>query len=632
MFFLNLSLPEFLMLFSAASGLVVTLYLLNRSRRKLTVATLRFWKNAERPAISSHRRRIQQPLSLILQLLSIALLLLAIAQLRIGAPDRTSRDHVLILDTSAWMGAHGRRGTLLDEAKASAKAFVRALPSTDRVMLVRADGLATPATSLETDKKTVIAAIDQSRPGAAALNLEQALAFAAQVQKRNARRLGEVVFAGAGRVNEGDGALQAGFSAPLRILPVTQNVENCGLKKVGLRRSASDPGLWEVFISARNYGTRPRSVPLVLLFGGAQVGSRRLQLIPGKDEEATLQFRTRAAGWLEARLLTDDALAEDNRAILELPPQKPLKVAVYTEQPDLLRPIFNANPLVEASYLRPAEFNGKTDAQIVIFDRFRPKEAPKVGTIWIEAPAERSPVTVRTTVHEAPIVRWRADHPLTTGLRTKRLKLDSSQVYAPGKGDIAIAEVEAGPVVIARSTTPRMVAIGFNPRSPNLRFDLATPLLFANILSWMEPEIFRHRELIAGTVGTVTVPLEGEGDAGSVRVISDRQQQLPFAVHGSNLRFFAGSPGTVRVITANNDQVYSLTLPEVGDKIWEPPASARHGIPGRIQEALSRDIWQVLAILGALGLLVEWMLFARVRAPFARLQPRPVKDALRKAS
>jgi len=89
-------------------------------------------------------------------------------------------------------------------------------------MLVRADGLATPATSLESDRKTVITAIDQSRPGAAALNLEQALAFAAQVEKRSARRVGEVVFAGAGRVNEGDGVMQPVTGMPLRILPEPQ--------------------------------------------------------------------------------------------------------------------------------------------------------------------------------------------------------------------------------------------------------------------------------------------------------------------------------------------------------------------------------------------------------------------------
>jgi hypothetical protein len=153
MFFVNLSFAEFLMLFTGISALVTTLYLLNRARRKQAVATLKFWVQAQAPIAARQRRRIQQPWSLLLQLLSLALLLLAIAQLRWGSPKLSSRDHVLILDTSSWMGAQSGKGTLLDEATAAARSYVHALPASDRVMLVRADGLATPATGLESDRK-----------------------------------------------------------------------------------------------------------------------------------------------------------------------------------------------------------------------------------------------------------------------------------------------------------------------------------------------------------------------------------------------------------------------------------------------------------------------------------------------
>ena len=45
----------------------------------------------------------------------------------------------------------GRQATLLDEARDSARAYLRSLPRRDRVMLVRADALATPATAFESD-------------------------------------------------------------------------------------------------------------------------------------------------------------------------------------------------------------------------------------------------------------------------------------------------------------------------------------------------------------------------------------------------------------------------------------------------------------------------------------------------
>ena len=167
MSFLNLSLGELLGLVGAISAGVVALYLLDRSKRNQVVATLRFWVSADVRTQLKHRRRIQQPWSLFLQLISLFLLIAAIAGPRLGIIDNSGRDHVLILDTSAWMASRGaRQGTLLDDAREAALAYVRSLPGRDRVMLVRADALATPATPFESDRQIVERAIQQSQAGA----------------------------------------------------------------------------------------------------------------------------------------------------------------------------------------------------------------------------------------------------------------------------------------------------------------------------------------------------------------------------------------------------------------------------------------------------------------------------------
>jgi len=95
------------------------------------------------------------------------------------------------------------------------------------------------------------------------------------------------VFVGSGRVSETDAAALSTANVPnLRILPVTDAVENCGLRRIGLRRSATDPAVWEIYVSVRNYGAKPRTVSLALLFGGAPVGTRSLALAPGTEQEA----------------------------------------------------------------------------------------------------------------------------------------------------------------------------------------------------------------------------------------------------------------------------------------------------------------------------------------------------------
>src|SRR5436190_6364480 len=369
---LNLSLPEFLAIFSTLSAVVVTLYLLDRSRRKVITSSLRFWKPAGSSPQQTQKRRIQQPWSLLLQLLSIALLLLAIAQLQFG-PRLRGRDHILLLDTSAWMGARTGNGTLMDEARRLALQYVRSLPSADRVLVVRADGLTTPAGAFESNRKTIERAIRDSSPGSSALNLEQALRFATQFERLHSVKPGEIVFCGAGRVAAGEP-----LSAPpsnLRMLEVKRPVENAGLRRLALKPSEQDPNAWDVFISARNYGQANRTLPVELRFGGAVVGARQLTLAPGTDSDTTFQLRTRAAGLLEARLVSNDALPEDDRAVLEVPSQRPLRIAVYTDEPESLRPVLSANPRVNARFLRPSMFASNVDADVVILDRFAPPAA-----------------------------------------------------------------------------------------------------------------------------------------------------------------------------------------------------------------------------------------------------------------
>jgi hypothetical protein len=621
MSFLNLGLAEFMALLGATSALVIALYLLNRARRKETVATLRFWVQAVRPEASRRRRRIQQPWSLVLQLIGLALLLLAIAQPRFGPGGGWSRDHVVVLDTSSWMAAGTRTRTLMDQAKEAARAYLTRLPATDRVMLVRADGLPVPATPLTADREIVRRAIDASRPSAAALNLEQAFRFAAETRRMNARRAGEIVFVGAGRIREQDGAPPE--VSGLRVLRVKHDGENRGLRSIGLRRSPVSPGVWEMFVSVRNYAPRPLVVPLVVDYGGARVGARRLELPAGGEQEVTFEVRTRAAGWLEARLIGGDALADDDRAVVEIPEQRTVSVAVFTDHPDPLRPLFQANPWVEASFQPTSAFTAKQTADVIVLDGFAPAAPLERPSVWIAPPP--GAVKVRTRVAREPVVRWRADHEVSAGLRARTIELDAADVFVPEAGDVAIAEVEAGPVIVARAAPRRSVFIGYHPSRSDARFDVATPLLFANILRWLKPEAFDASEVRAQTAGAVAVLLDADEDITKLSVFDERRRPLPFTVRGRTLRFYSGAPGSVRVAGGRGERVYSLSLPELGETDWTPPKTAAQGLPPRWSEPLARELWPWLAIAGALCFLAEWVLYGRLRVAARRVLSMPAR-------
>jgi len=171
--------------------------------------------------------------------------------------------------------------------------------------------------------------------------------------------------------------------------------------------------------------------------------------------------------------------------------------------------------------------------------------------------------------------------------------------------------------VISRTTptkgTPsKMVALGFQPTAASMKYQLATPLLMANILRWMAPDTFRRWDIQAATVGTVSVPVEKGTDPAKLRVTGDRDRPLPFTVQGETLRFFSGAPGTVHVRDGDRETIYSLTLPDVGETAWKAPSTVARGLPRLVGNVASvTNLWPWLALLGGLGLLVEWILYGR---------------------
>jgi hypothetical protein len=218
-------------------------------------------------------------------------------------------------------------------------------------------------------------------------------------------------------------------------------------------------------------------------------------------------------------------------------------------------------------------------------------------------------------------------------LRTKDVLLASAEIFTMAPGDIPVAESSEGPLIVARPGSPKIVVLGFHPVKSSMKYELATPLLIANTLRWIAPDVFRSREVQAGTVGTVTVPIERGTDPATVRVVTEDARPLPFTIEENALRFFSGAPGTVRVLTGARELVYSLTLPDVGESLWRPPATVHKGIPRATGNSVSTtDIWPWFAVFGGLGLLLDWLLFGRSRAYRLRAAKTAITAIWRKAS
>jgi len=113
-----------------------------------------------------------------------------------------------------------------------------------------------------------------------------------------------------------------------------------------------------------------------------------------------------------------------------------------------------------------------------------------------------------------------------------------------------------------------------------------------------------------------------------VKVTADDGSAVPFTMRERTLNFFSGAPGGVKVVAGDREYIYSLTLPELWESKWTPPAEAHLGVPRFTQIfETSTDLWPWLALAGAFGLLAEWILYGRFRRGMMRSKAVPIRAA-----
>jgi len=183
-------------------------------------------------------------------------------------------------------------------------------------------------------------------------------------------------------------------------------------------------------------------------------------------------------------------------------------------------------------------------------------------------------------------------------------------------------------VIVARPGQRKTVVLGFHPGLSAMRYELATPLLFANVLRWMSPEVYRRWELSSSSVGSVQVDLDADVKPSEIRIVHEDGTPVPFILRGHTLDFFVGTPGTVRVVAADREYVYSLTLPQMWESLWKAPEEIKTGIP-RFRDSLPGlfELWPFLALLGCIGIILEWYLFGRFSRGLVRGRARAARPS-----
>ena len=644
---LTLTLAELLAVVVPITAALVALYFYDRSRRRRVVSTLKFWPRRPAYPMSTRRRRLQQPWSLLLQLLAAIFILLAIADLRFSGSGREPRHHVVIVETSAWMSASAGQdngGTLLDLARRRASAFLDALPSGDLVLLIRGDGNPMVVQGFTAKRTELREALDSLEASWTAANIADAFALAKSVLSLASasgdftvsNAAGEVVYIGGARVPpEVLGRVDTSGIPHLRFIGVGETVDDVGLTRILAQRDPADPVRWRVVAEVHNHSSSRREARVEFTFERKRLGYKAVNIAPESRAEVTFHLGTERPGVLGASLAEDDLFAGNNRAQLNLPGFQRRVVRISTSRAQLWRPLFAAIPSVRPIFESTKDAN-EADADLRIFDGVAP-ESP-AGGIYLRPSADASPIPVARSVGRTRITQWMSNHAIGRGLRTQDLEVNRALILEPGPNDVVVAESEHGPVIVAReSEEGKTVVYGFDPLDSALARQLVTPLLFANTLRWFAPDVFLSRDVLAGPPGLVETAVSVK-DERDISVVSAENSSLPWSLVKGRLRFFMPRPGTVQVRTPFREASWSLTLPELGAARWEPPEGTLRGVPppSGAGSGARIPLWPWLALLAAICWLLDWFYYGRVSPPRSasgigagsarRFEPRTLGD------
>ena len=331
---------------------VVAMYLLKLRRDETIVPSTMLWSRLMADVeANAPWQKLRRSLLLLLQLLLVAILAFLAARPFLERPAGLARDVVVVLDTSASMGATDVGPNRLEAAKAATVAALRDLPTGGKVSLIAADRRARIVVNETSDLGRVRQALDGIDVSSGRGDLGDALELAGKLAARSGDA--QILVAT-------DGALASPVSgtasvpAKVTVLPVGRERKNQAIVALAVR-TAPSAVTRSVFVSVANLDLDRAARRLEVWGDGGLIEVRDLQLEAQARSDVVIDDVPRDVATLELRLVgadpaasgDPDQLAVDDHAWAVIPPDRTRLILVVGPGDPYLETALSYLPNVE---------------------------------------------------------------------------------------------------------------------------------------------------------------------------------------------------------------------------------------------------------------------------------------------
>lgn len=566
---------------AVALGLAWWLFRLKVRPPRRAVPSLMLWRHVvDRPSERSWWDRVRRAVSLAATLLVALALALAVTRPGPRAAAGSRGRLLIVLDASWSMRARTPEGdTRWERAVAGARALALSAGS-DVAIATTADGLVEGPTA---DTALVAAALDRLQPSGGE----------GQAWPRIDGVDATHFFT--------DGALLRPIDPSVIVHSVFRPAANVAITAFGARPATSSATSASAYLEIANYADAGQRVHVTVTRGTTVIADRWIDMAAAEVSRQTLPLEPAGGATLRAHVSASaNALDVDDDAVAWLASGDPITVTVVSNQPEDLSDLFAHDPAIRATFVRPADYTS-SDADVIVFDRWAPREAPRRPALYLAPPAT---AWLAAAGPDEATPQWSetASHPILAGVDPLTLDITRSRRYS-GAALRPIATSAKGTALVSVIDAPgiRGVLMGFSTADSNLTDVPAFPILVGNTLDW----------LARPAAGEVRTPGPLDLPASTTHVTAPDGQPVDLIHAGDRVLVRLRTPGLYLVEAGGSRSV-------IGVNVGNPTIAnlSRTNVPAGARAAglaaFAAGSWWSYAVMLALVLLaVEWWTWQR---------------------
>ena len=616
--------------------IVLLLHFLKLRRQRHIVPSVMLWLEAiEDMKANVPFQRLRQSLLLPLQILFLLIVVGGVARPALRQLGGLGEQSIVVIDTSASMGATDLGKSRLDVAKAEALKLVNQLRADGQMMIM--DTSRPPHNirqAFTSDQEKLRQAIEDLSADHTASMLKAVFdSVAVYTSIPGAQMALNPDAVGVVFISDNFGRFPDSASpVQLQKISLGSRGENVAIVQFSVTRALTPPDRYQVLVGIHNFADTPKEFQVQLGIEGKSFFEDESVVLPPKKTESvlfSLDDDERFYGQVvTARLGIDDDLPVDDAAVAILRPPPKWKVLLVSDRNHPpLNAILKTDPSVSLNQIQTLDYHGPGDNDILIFDRFVPDPLPEGNIVFLNPIGGLPFMWAQGSGQLIRVIDQHPTHEVMRDVSLIDLEVKASlQVQLPLWG-IPLVETNRAPLIwLGERNNQKVVVFAFDP------FDLdvsnfaasipSAPILMSQCLEWLGTVTSPIQPDLVKTGETVTIRLEPSGGVGRVVVQMPDGEMRELQTRESRIVFMDTTQVGVYTVFVDGEPLgrfaANLLNPQESDlspaQLVDESDTVTDG--GRVQSDLpevDREIWAYAAFIALLLLIVEWWVYHQNR-------------------